>query len=557
MDHKTLKTSSLNGIFSSRSLLLIPFLKLYKFRIWSQSISDLSLGTIRIIKHIPLKMASRVTRSSIAKEAAALPHQNKQKLSSKASTMDFASIAKPDILSLVKGDSSRTPANTSKKRKRTSTINDGENISALRYNVRRISGSNAENVLQTQDMTDRKPSAKRKSPKKSLVKNEEIVKVIEPAKDVDGPKPSTAAPSKTNKESKVKSYGLTPGISPFPDWPHPTPDECKVVNGLLSKVHGVHSAPPTIPAPSLTSSGCGEVPSILDAMIRTRLSASTTGINSARAFQGLVDKFGILKEGIGKGSVNWDAVRRADQNDVMEAIKSGGLAVVKSKDIKAILEMVYEENQNRREKLLKAEKEVATTAPTGPKSAKNERPSETEAEISRAEQHILSLDHLHALNTQEAMEAMVRYPGIGVKTASCVLLFCMRRPSFAVDTHVFRLLKWLKWVPPSVKKVDDAYRHAEVRVPNSLKYSLHTLFIKHGKTCPRCKASTGPSSEGWDKGCVIDHLMERTEKRKLSQGGQGRSEAKKGKQKKKIAESDEDDELTELETGDEEADYGS
>ena len=51
-------------------------------------------------------------------------------------------------------------------------------------------------------------------------------------------------------------------------------------------------------------------------------------------------------------------------------------------------------------------------------------------------------------------------------------------------------------------------------MPDNLKYPLHQLLIKHGKTCPRCRAITGESSEGWEKGCPIDHLVQRSGARK-------------------------------------------
>lgn len=109
-------------------------------------------------------------------------------------------------------------------------------------------------------------------------------------------------PAKT-KQTKKNKYGFMPGQSPYPDWPHPTPEECYEVERLLSKEHGRVKPPDQIPVPSVTVAGCGEVPSVLDALIRTRLSAATSGTNSSRAFQGLVKRFGTIKEGIGKGSV--------------------------------------------------------------------------------------------------------------------------------------------------------------------------------------------------------------------------------------------------------------
>ncbi|KAA8643328.1 hypothetical protein EYZ11_000878 [Aspergillus tanneri] len=312
---------------------------------------------------------------------------------------------------------------------------------------------------------------------------------------------------KRKKAKKSYPYGLTPGVSPFPDWSRPTPEDCEEANRLLSSKHGEIIAPKTIPEPSLTVTGCGEVPSVLDALIRTLLSGATTGNNSAKAFNGLVQKFGILEEGIGKGSVNWDAVRQAPLKDVFDAIKSGGLADIKSKNLKAILDMVYRENQERRDLLVKGESD-------GSPDLMGKHEDNKQYEIACADQHFLSLNHLHNLSTEQAMVEMVKYPGIGPKTAACVLLFCLQRPCFAVDTHIFRICKWLNWVPPDKATEITAFSHLEVRIPDHLKYSLHQLFIRHGKTCPRCRAITGESSAGWEDGCVIDHLVTRTGKRK-------------------------------------------
>ncbi len=249
-----------------------------------------------------------------------------------------------------------------------------------------------------------------------------------------------------------------------------------------------------------------------------------------------------MDEGIGKGSVDWDKVRRADVKEIEAAIKSGGLAEVKSKDIKKILEMIFEEGQARRDALIAAKKEGVE----GPAGAKNETEAEIDAEIARVDQNVLSLQHLHALSADEAMTEMIKYPGIGVKTASCVLLFCLRRPSFAVDTHVYRLCRWLNWIPKNATR-DTAFSHCEVRVPDHLKYPLHQLMIFHGKKCPRCRASTGEGSEGWDKGCPIEHLVTRIGKRKQK----GAVASKKGKKPKQEAEDEEEEEQVELDDNDE------
>lgn len=317
---------------------------------------------------------------------------------------------------------------------------------------------------------------------------------------------TTTTVNKTKSKKALRNpYGLTPGVTPYPDWPHPTPEECEEVNRLLSELHGETKAPAAIPAPSLNVSGCGEVPSVLDALLRTVLSGATTKGNSGKAFAGLVAKFGVTDRGIGKGSVDWEKVRLAPLADVEEAIKSGGLAVIKSKNIKAILDMVYKENLERRKELKAAAEQVGK----GGLDTLNDPEKYEAAEL---EDDLLSLNHFHCLSKDDAMLKFVEYPGVAVKTAACVILFCLQRPCFAVDTHVFRLSKWLKWLPDR-KGVNEitAFRHLDVRVPDHLKYSLHQLFLEHGKTCQRCRASTGDYSDTW---CPLDHLVERTGKRK-------------------------------------------
>jgi endonuclease III len=317
----------------------------------------------------------------------------------------------------------------------------------------------------------------------------------------------------TKRKKSAAQYGLTPGLSPYPDFQHPTPAECEEVNRLLSTVHGEIKAPSSIPQPSLTVTGCGEVPSVLDALIRTILSGATTGANAAISFRGLVQRFGLLESGIGKGSVDWNAVREAPINDVFQAMKSGGLATTKSKYIKEILDMVYEENQQRKAAHIKSEESGEQSGPIG---ADHESKAQKDVEIALTDENVLSLDWIHSLDKEQAMLELIKYPGIGPKTAACVILFCLQRPCFAVDTHIFRICKWLGWLPRDGRRVTEvtAFSHLEVRIPDQLKYALHQLLIRHGKGCPRCRAITGEKSEGWETGCVIDHLVIRTGKRK-------------------------------------------
>ncbi|KAL9008530.1 MAG: hypothetical protein Q9173_006354, partial [Seirophora scorigena] len=304
------------------------------------------------------------------------------------------------------------------------------------------------------------PSTKRRARGRTA---EKTAQSPAPVPDVKEEQPTKKPPKK-----KANPYGLTPGVSPYPDWPHPTPQECQDVHDLLSSIHGKVTPPKSIPPPSETVAGCGEVPCVLDAVIRTYLSSATSGKNSSRAFQGLIDEYGKQTSGIGKGSVNWDAVRRSPVERVFNAIKSGGLAAMKSKNIKKILDLVYEENQARRAAFLAAS-EPRTNHDEGllPAGASAEGPPGRAAEIARADNDVLSLDHLHALPDASVFTTLLAYPGIGVKTTSCVLMFCLRRPSFAVDTHVFRLCSWLGWIPSTADR-DKTFMHCEVRVPDGL-----------------------------------------------------------------------------------------
>ncbi|PSN69107.1 DNA glycosylase [Corynespora cassiicola Philippines] len=490
---------------------------------------------------------ARVTRSSVAKPVPAEPAQHlssppatpappkSQKVKAAASKVKLEKESPPKPLPIA--------PNTGRKRSRPTTVKD-EDANELPHNLGAIPNLTSNTIKNEEGSPKKKPRANRKASKFISPKEDEDELVAK----------ATDTPGKTPKKAKNSNYGLTPGQTPYPNWPHPTEEECEEVAQLLSTVHGEVKAPKSIPAPSLEVSGCGEVPSVLDALIRTRLSAATSGTNSSRAFAGLVAKFGILQEGVGKGSVDWNKVRLADTKDIFEAIKSGGLADVKSKDIKKILQMVWEENQARRDALA-ASSEV--------KGSSNESSHEKNSEITKADENVVSLDHLHLMSNDDAFNALTKYPGIGPKTASCVLLFCLQRPSFAVDTHVFRLCKWLGWVPPpgdpsglppSGKGTfagptrNSTYAHCEVRIPDHLKYPLHQLFIKHGKSCPRCRAITGENSEKWDEGCVIDHLVNRTGGRK----GAGASPVKKGikaakgNSKRKTKDSDTDSEMSEL-----------
>ena len=70
-----------------------------------------------------------------------------------------------------------------------------------------------------------------------------------------------------------------------------------------------------------------------------------------------------------------------------------------------------------------------------------------------------------------------RFKGVGPKTVACVMMFCLHREEFPVDTHVWRISKSLGWVPLKASR-EDTYRHLNIRVPADIRQALFLgLFL--------------------------------------------------------------------------------
>ncbi|KAL6693780.1 DNA glycosylase [Trichoderma pleuroticola] len=236
---------------------------------------------------------------------------------------------------------------------------------------------------------------------------------------------------------KLKSFTAHSQTSPFPDFRHPTPQECSLAHRILASLHGERKRrAEAIVAPS-TRAGCGDAPVVLDALVRTILSQNTSDSNSTRAKLAMDETYG--------GSDNWEAVVEGGTEKLQRTIRSGGLSVVKSKVIMNILRQT------------------------------------------KAKYGIYSLDHLLHASNDSAMRELLSFQGVGPKTASCVLLFCLQRDSFPVDTHVYRITGLLGWRPATANR-EEAQAHLEARVPDGDKYGLHILLVNHGKKCAECRA---------------------------------------------------------------------
>ena len=506
-------------------------------------------------------MSTRVTRrSAAAKEPSSLAIDKKV---DKAYIQPVSAIdPEPPKIEVAKKE--RTPTSVPKKRKRGAPAPKVEDDpDELPHNMGKRPAAKKVKIKDEVARED-EVSAKTAVPIESTVKKtkrKDAQSMVEAASTIDA--------SEESPKKKAKKVDQFPCSDPYPDWAHPTAEECLVVHDLLMSAfpedqHPRFIQPDTVPPPSEFVAGCGEVPTILDAMLRTLLSAATSKRNSSSAFQGLVKRFGLQESGPCKGSVDWTAIRHATLDDVFEAIKTGGLAKTKSQNMKAILDMVYSENEERCKAHTKVIEDGDPSA--APDGADPSNLAQMKGEIALFNQDILTLDYYHLLPKDDALMAMQKYPGIGVKTAACVALFCMQKPCFAVDTHVFRLCRYLGWVPPKDGEVApgekkrpevnevNTFKHCEVRIPENLKYGLHQLFWNHGNDCGRCRAITGETSEGWaDANCPIEHLVKRYGEKKggvatpMKKGGK----AVKGKGGKK-SDSDGDDDEDTADLGDEE-----
>ncbi|KAI9638703.1 base excision DNA repair protein [Dioszegia hungarica] len=250
------------------------------------------------------------------------------------------------------------------------------------------------------------------------------------------PTPKSAKSPATLRDRKLNNHTKFSSSSIFPTFLHPTPEECKLAHSILSRLHGERIRPAQVVA-SKERAGCGDSPSVLDALVRTILSQNTSDANSTRAKLSMDAAYG--------GSDEWEAIVAGGQPKLEEAIRCGGLSAIKSKVILNILDQAKEKYGS------------------------------------------YTLDSLHEASTEDAMAELLALKGVGPKTASCVLLFCLQRDDFAVDTHVQRITGLLGWHPKSSNR-EQTYAHLNERIPAEDKYGLHILFVLHGKVCAECKA---------------------------------------------------------------------
>jgi endonuclease III len=173
---------------------------------------------------------------------------------------------------------------------------------------------------------------------------------------------------------------------------------------------------------------------------------------------------------------SWEAVMRAPVEEIEEAIRPGGISKVKSARIKAILQVL-------------ADKPAGRSAIGGDPPARTDesRPPAVAEDISSE----LSLDWLPDVPIDEARDYLTALPGVGRKTAACVLLFSYGLHDVPVDTHVSRVGTRLGLLREGAP-FDELHDEMLALTPPGEELELHVNLLRHGRrTCHARKPICG------------------------------------------------------------------
>jgi endonuclease-3 len=178
-------------------------------------------------------------------------------------------------------------------------------------------------------------------------------------------------------------------------------------------------------------------PTPISVLIGTIISQNTSDANSTRAFETLKGTF-----------ESWEDIARADTDKLADAIRCAGLSRIKAERIKQALGHIQKERGS------------------------------------------LDLAFLTGLPTSQAKAWLEKLPGVGPKTAACVLMFSLGKPALPVDTHVYRVARRLGLIDSRLSR-QRACELLERLVPAPYVYQFHLHLIEHGrKVCkaqrPRC-----------------------------------------------------------------------
>jgi endonuclease III len=165
----------------------------------------------------------------------------------------------------------------------------------------------------------------------------------------------------------------------------------------------------------------------LDELVSTILSQNTNDVNRDRAFESLRMRF-----------PTWEDVRDADPEQIIQAIRTAGLANQKGPRIQEALRSITLQRGS------------------------------------------LDLNFLAGLSRDDAQEWLMSFKGVGPKTAAIVLLFSLGMPAFPVDTHIYRVTGRLG-LRPQKMNVEQAHKHLSQLFPPQAYYAVHLNIIRLGR----------------------------------------------------------------------------
>lgn len=274
--------------------------------------------------------------------------------------------------------------------------------------------------------------AKQKSVKQGVkTESSTVDKKKKPSKDSES---SIRSDDANLAEKKWQSWSQHATSTPFPDFGHPTASECKAAHQVLHEMH-YEAVEKEFEDPDTPET----IANVLDAMIIAVLSQATSWSNAKRAMKGLRDTYGSI--------FNYDDIKKRGMETLQQAMKPGGLHIRKSMIIMSILDEVQQRHGS------------------------------------------WDLNFLLEKSDEEAMEELIKYKYIGSKSAFVVMGWCLKRNTFTVDTHVYRIAGLWGWRPKDASK-EKAQSHLDAVIPKEYKFDLHFLILQHGRVCPVCRGGS-------------------------------------------------------------------
>jgi endonuclease-3 len=194
-----------------------------------------------------------------------------------------------------------------------------------------------------------------------------------------------------------------------------------------------------------------KLPNPIDILIGTILSQNTNDKNSYAAFLNLKNHIS-----------SWEDILKMKQSQLEDLIRVAGLGKQKSKTIISLLKNLKKDFGK------------------------------------------ISLSHLRKISNEQILSELTSHKGIGVKTASCVLLFSLNKNVCPVDTHVHRILNRIGLVNTS--SPDKTFTLINGNIPEKAAHSFHTNLLRLGReyclpSNPRCAV------------CPVEHLCNYCDKK--------------------------------------------